>query len=304
MKKTILLLNLFIAGLLFSSCSNDFVSFNDKNAFVAFDNASFSISETGGSLSIPVTLASVKGISETVSYKFIDEANTYTRTDKSGNVYDATAKQNVDFRVTGGSQTLTFGPDARTQYIQIEIINRAGVYTGDLKFRIEFDNTNSVNEGAENNCVVTITDEDHPLSFILGDYTMSGTSYWYGPITWDLTIYKDAKDESKVWFSNLAGVNSSWVDEDTRFYGIVSDDHKTISIPYAQESVYTYSNGNPITLYGLLLPDLLDLDEGAFTFTIQEDGKVLVGEENYGFWYYISGAGSLAITYNLSATKN
>lgn len=301
MKKTILLLNLFIAGLLFASCSNDFVSFNDKNAFVAFDKASFSISETGGSLSIPVTLASVKGISETVSYKFIDEANTYTRTDKNGNVYDATAKQDVDFRVAEGGQTLTFGPDARTQYIKIEIINRAGVYTGDLKFRIEFENTNSVNEGAENSCVVTITDEDHPLSFILGKYTVSGTDFWDGPTTWDLEIFKDAKDESKVWFSDLGNIGS-WVGENTRFYGIVSDDHKTISVPYNQESVYKYSNGNPITLYGFMLPDS-GLDEGAFTFTIQEDGKLLVGEENYGFWYKIEGVGNLAIAYNLTATR-
>lgn len=302
MKKTIILLNLLIAGLLFTSCSNEFKSFNDKEAFVAFDKASLTISETGGSLSVPVTLASVKGIAETISYKFIDAANTYTRTDKNGNVYDATAKQDVNFKVVGGSQTLTFGPDARTQYINIEIINQAGVYTGDLKFRIEFENTNSVNSGAEDNCVITITDEDHPLSFILGKYTVAGTDFWDGPSTWDLEVFKDSKDESKVWFSNLGNLGDSWVAENTRFYGIVSDDHKTITVPYGQESEYKYSNGKPITLLGIKIPELEEV-EGTCVFTIGEDGKLLVSEEGYGFWYYIEGAGNLAIAYNLKATK-
>lgn len=284
MKKIILLLNVFALCLLASCNPNKIAEFDDKDAFVAFGGANYAITEDGASIKIPVTLASVKGLEATVTVEGVD----------------GTAKAGIDYNIATSS--LQFNSTTRTAYVEVNIINRAGEYTGDLNFKLKFGNLGGVNAGFQSTTTITINDLDHPLSFILGEYTASGVSYWDGPITWTMTLKKDPADDSKVWFDNIFG-NASWAADDTMFYGVVSPDKTTITIPLGQTSEYTYSNGKPLILLGLT-SELYGYDSGNVIVTIKDDGKNLDFGKEYGFWVKIVDTGNIAIVLpGITATK-
>ena len=284
MKKIILLLNVFALCLLASCNPNKIAEFDDKDAFVAFGGANYAITEDGASIKIPVTLASVKGLEATVTVEGVD----------------GTAKAGVDYNIATSS--LQFNSTTRTAYVEVSIINRPGEYTGDLNFTLKFGNLGGVNAGFQSSTKITINDLDHPLSFILGEYTASGVSYWDGPITWTMTLKKDPADDSKVWFDNIFG-NASWAGDDTMFYGVVSPDKTTITIPLGQTSEYTYSNGKPLILLGLT-SELNGYDSGNVIVTIKDDGKNLDFGKEYGFWVQIVDTGNIAIVLpGITATK-
>lgn len=284
MKKIILLLNVFALCLLASCNPNKIAEFDDKDAFVAFGGANYAITEDGTSIKVPVTLASVKGLDATVTVEGVD----------------GTAKAGVDYNIATSS--LQFNSTTRTAYVEVSIINRPGEYTGDLNFTLKFSNLGGLNAGFQSTTTITINDLDHPLSFILGEYTASGVSYWDGPITWTMTLKKDPADDSKVWFDNIFG-NASWAGDDTMFYGVVSQDKTTITIPLGQTSEYTYSNGKPLILLGLT-SDLYGYDSGNVIVTIKDDGKNLDFGKEYGFWVQIVDTGNIAIVLpGITATK-
>ncbi len=292
-----------IAGLvMLASCElNKEPVFNDSDAFVAFNNAAFSCAETDGEISIPVTLASLNGMSTTVSYEAVN----------------GTAKEGVNFELVDGAGTLTFSPAERTQYIKVKILDPgveyeegervSGLYTGDLKFSLEFKSTGDVAASRQNACTVTIKDIDHPMSALLGDYSMSAVSYSNGPVDWTMSILKDENDDHMVWFFNIFAVDG-WADTDTMFYGNVDADMTTITIPLGQESEYTRPTGYHLTLYGLD-NELEGYETGNLTVTIEKDanGKVTgldFGDE-LGIWAYLPTEGSLSILLpGISGTKN
>ncbi len=293
MKKLYSVIALAAGLVMLASCElNKEPVFNESDAFVAFDNTALSFSETDGEVSIPVTVASLNGKSTTVSY---EAAN-------------GTAKSGVNFELVDGAGTLSFTPDARTQYIKVRILDPGveyedgervgGLYTGDLKFTISFKSTGDVAASRQNACTVTIKDIDHPMSALLGTYTAEGFDYFQGDVcNWTVTVLKDASDDHMVWFDNLFNLDG-WKGDDTMYYGNVDADLSTITIPFGQESEYVYSNGNPITMLGLD-NDFEGYDSGSMTVTILKDadGKVtgLDFGEDYGFWFQIEGAGNLSV---------
>ncbi len=257
-----------IVALVAVSCSklNEFPVFNDADAFVAFNKTSLSISEQGGILNIPVTLASVGGITSAVTY----------------NVIDGTAKSGINFRLVDGSATLNFTAAEPTQNIQIEIINVAGVFTGDIKFTVELANAGSVNLGFSKTCSVTINDEDHPLSAILGSYSAKGSSYFNGAEQWTMELTKDASDISKVWIGNfVAGGSNKLV------YGIVNNDMTVISVPKGQAIASSSSYGY-IELRAFYGPDGADEipEGGVITIQIAADKKSMTIMDEIGSYVW------------------
>ena len=269
--------------------------FDDKDAFVAFDAVSVSYDEDyskdGATFKIPVTLASVKGLEETVKFEIV------TPEEKA-----AVAGVNYELVTTTG--VLSFDAEHRTQYIEFKTL-ADGEYVGDLKFIVKLLPSETLRVGSENECVVTISDIDHPLTFMLGDYTATGEIYQKGNQSWTITIHKDAEDDHKVWFDNL-GNNSGWIDPRTRFYGVVNDDKTVVNIPFGQEAEYIYSNGKPLCLWGLDA-DLNDYDTGSLDVAIVVDGGTVsldFGEE-YGLWVWILDTGNIGIVLpGLDAVKN
>jgi len=270
MKKIFLLLNIFALCILASCDKNEFAKFNDKDAFVAFGKASYAITEDGAHLSIPVTLASIAGIETSVTVSGVD----------------GTAVSGVDYSINNGG-VLNFNAQSRTASVEIDIINRAGEYTGDLVFTLQFSNLGSVQAGAQSTATVIIQDNDHPLSFILGTYNVTGTSYFNGPTSTYMTFSKDEKDETKVWIRNLF-CNPGWDIETTALYGVVSTDMTTITIPLGQSTEYTYS-GASVYLLGCDA-DLNTYDSGNIIVNIKDGGNTLEFAD-LGPALYIDGAG-------------
>lgn len=266
MKQILSFLNLVILGALLTvSCNlNENPKFDDKDAFVAFDNATMTVSESVGTIKVPVTLASVKGIAATISYQAVN----------------GTAKSGVNYELLDGAGTLTFSAEERTQYITVKINKIAG-YTGDLKFSLTFKEggLGGLNEGAENKCVITIADNDHPLTFILGSYAASGEST-RGHYDWTVTLSKDASDVSVVWIANLEpyfASNGYVAPTYNYFYGTVNAAKTTITIPKGQSVGY-----NDVVLNGLNDPDPFKGDFDNMTIAINTSGSVLTIANAWG----------------------
>ena len=297
MKLNIKYLSFLLAGAVaLASCDkNEPNVFDDKDAFVAFDAVSVTYAEDyskdGATFKIPVTLASVKGLEETVKFEVV------TPEQKA-------AVAGVNFELLTTTGVLSFDAENRTQYIEFKTMTD-GEYTGDLKFSVKLLPSETLPVGSESECTVIISDIDHPLTFILGDFTASGTDYWDGPASWTITIHKDAEDDHKVWIDNLFN-NPGWIDPRCRFYGVVNDEKTTITIPFGQEAEYKHSNGMPLILLGLD-NDLYGHDTGSVDVSISVDGANVsldFGDE-YGFWTQIKDTGNIGIILpGITAVKN
>ena len=294
-----------------ASCNkNESPTFDDKDAFVAFNKGAITVSETDKTVSIPVTLVSLSGMQTTISYEAID----------------GTAKVNTNFTLVDGAATLTFTKDAPTQYIKLNILDpeavyeggerTGGKYTGDLRFSLKFKSTGDVAAGFENSCTITIEDTDHPLSAILGSWTFNATKPAGTPVTWTNELRKDENDDHKVWIYNIAFLSSGWAGWNISYYGNVSEDLKTITIPLGQESEYKYSNGNPVTLFSVDAGFNDLYDGGNIYATIQYDANGHAtgltfdldqtdAGKDAGIICYIVDAGTLGYVYGpMTATKD
>lgn len=281
MKKIFKIFSIAICGLLLAtSCNlNDYPVFNEEDSFVGFDISSVTVAEDGGQITIPVTLASVEGKSTTISYEAID----------------STAFNGKNFQLVDASGTLTFDSNNRTQNIVINIIDNPGVFTGDIVFSVKFKDTGDLNQSAENTCIVKITDNDHPLSYILGTYTCSGTSYYNGPTQWDIQVMKDESDLTMVWIYNFHGIGNGWEGMDMLIYGVVNKEDGTITVPLGQESEYIYSaSGTPILFLGID-SNFNGHSSGNMIIKIQDGGAKLDYGTDYGIWSMIDGAGNLQV---------
>lgn len=198
------------------SCNiNEYPTFNDSDAFVAVQTQTAAIAENAGkTLEIPVLLTSLSGVSGSVDF-------TIEPTATSG------AVEGTNFRIVNSSKTLNFSKEAPTQYIVVEPIDNE-TFGGDVKFTITLSNPQGAKLGASKTCVVTIEDNEHPLAFILGDFTGKGEENWDGEVEWAARIEKDPTDLTKVWITHFLPST------DTAVYGTVNEDKTEIAIPLGQ----------------------------------------------------------------------
>ncbi|MDO5571523.1 MAG: Calx-beta domain-containing protein [Bacteroidales bacterium] len=263
--------------LLASSCSmNDPANFDDKDAFVSFNSKNFSIAEESDKvLEIPVLLTSLSGISSTVDFEITP-------------VESAPAVEGKNFKILNSSNTLSFTKEAPTQFIRIESIDN-DTFDGDVQFLITLKNS-GVNIGEASTATVKVTDNEHPLMFILNTYHTSAASYFSnrGSFEWDIRIEKDATDNSKVWIANLEpyfATNGLVAPDYNYFYGFVSEDKTEIRIPVGQAIGYK-DGDNDVVLAGFTGSDPDDSEEleigGNIIISIHDDGNRLVIESAYG----------------------
>ena len=277
--KKIFFISLVVMGIiLFNSCDlNKPLKFNDKDAYVGFTLLNYSVNENyskdGVHFKLPLTIASIAERSSVVKLQ----------------VKDSTAKEGVNYKIAS-STTLTFTPGNPVQYIEFEIIEMPDNFTGDFIFTVSIADGGSVNIGSDRMCTVKIIDLDHPLAFILGEYSVSGYDYWDKATVWDLVITKDEKDVSKVWIDNL--INDG---QNVDIYGTVNKEKTEIRIPCGQPTV-KYRNGDTrgsltgwFVFYnedGTVNEDLDDKDYDIpdghnLIIHIMDDGKKLIMNPDY-----------------------
>ncbi len=249
-----------VAGtMLLASCAdNEHPVFNDADAFAAFTSTSFTVNENveGGELQIPVLFTSLAGLQKSVDFEIVD----------------GTAALGVDFELVNPSNTLNFTKDAPTQYITLKIIDN-DTFGGDISFTINLKETEGMNLGDSKSCSVKISDNEHPLAFILGNYVGSAESYFNGPTQWNLTIEKDDSDVSKVWFGNMIpGGTMTGV----YIYGVVNEEKTEIRIPVCQ-SLGVHSSYGDITMECYdSTGDVLIENGGNIIATIDTNGNITI----------------------------
>ena len=258
------------AILTFASCNiNEVPKFSDDDAFVAIQVSSASVAENDSILKIPVILTSLSGISGSVDFEITP--------DSVGG-----AVENVNYTVKG-AKTLNFTKEEPTQYIVFNIIDN-DTFGGDLKLTINLTNAVGVKIGASKKCVVTISDDEHPLAFILGTYQTAAESAFSGrgPWEWDVTIDRDPTDVNKVWISNLEpyfGQYGYVAPNYNYFYGIVNEDKTEILVPSMQRLGYDI-----VCLVGFTDPEAEEspIEAGNIVISIKENGQKLVLENAWG----------------------
>lgn len=245
-----------------ASCDlNKTPEFEDSMSFAAFDQTSVVVSENAGSVSIPVTIASIDPKKVAVAYQAVDGDG------------EKGAKAGINFRLKDDAAVLAFDGQTRTMSVDIDIINLPGEYTGDLTFTVQLVSAGGLNLGANSSCTVRISDLDHPLAEILGDYTASGRENWDGDLNWTVTFDKDPDDISVVWIENIAS--------GLTVYGNVNEDKTQILIPLGQSSAYNASYN--AQLVGFKSGGYY-ASEGNLELARTETGWALTDEEwGYGF---------------------
>ncbi len=294
-------LPLIASATLFAACDdNEQPEFSDSEAFVAFNSATATVIEKSGDNVAPVTeiyvtLASRAGLSKTATIEIVDS--------KKDETY--TAEESVNFEVIG-SKELAFSENERTASLKLRYIPD-GKFTGDMTFKLVL-KSDDANIGHESECVVTLSDAEHPLQAILGSYKASADSYFpnRGHFDWNITFSKDESDVSKIWIDGLDPYFGS-AGYKGHIYGTVDKDLTTISIPAKQAYGYKDSDGEEATIefFSNADPDdenAMQLSDGDnATISINDGGATLTVNNSYGIycggWFNLM-YGDMVITKN------
>ena len=149
--------------LLTTACAAALFSCTHKHTFqsasyVIMEGTTFSVKEDVGTVRIPVSAYNSDGLNGTVYFK----------------VNDGSAVQGADFTVEPASGVLTFSGNG-TQYIDINVIEHAGVLTGNLKFSVELSNISGdiTDIGGVYAATVEIQDNDVVVDwdYVVGEWT-------------------------------------------------------------------------------------------------------------------------------------
>lgn len=220
-----------LALLALSSCANK-LEYKEV-PMVALDFKSKTVNESaeGTRLAIPVHLYN-SGAACSVTYT----------------VDALTATEGVDYKIVDNSGVLNFAAGTDSLAIAVDIFGQPGEYTGNLQFRVSLQSApEGVTVSPVSSCLVTIADLDHPLSAILGEYVADGTDAYGRAHQWPVKITADEKDLTKVWIDCIIGFidyNDVYDWGNWSCYGVVSEDLKTITIPYLQKTDIEWAADN------------------------------------------------------------
>ncbi|UBD71697.1 hypothetical protein NXV86_10455 [Bacteroides sp. BFG-257] len=165
-----------------TSCDdNEPTSFTSDMAHVAFSSSTAKVNEDGESIQIPITLAALPGaLSVTVNLTVSSEGSALP------------AVEGEDFTVD--TKTLTFS-EPGTQYVTITPIDNDEFAGGTKTFTISIASVSpELLKSVQNSISVSIIDDDHPLSAIIGQYVLSCTSNYDGPIEFEVAISASEED--------------------------------------------------------------------------------------------------------------
>lgn len=121
----------------------------------------------------------------------------------------------------------------------------------------------------------------HSHASIFGNYTVRGKSYFEGTITWEVEFTYDSVDKNKVW---MRGLSPYFMDSNDLIYGIISDDHNTITIPTGQS--FPYNSTYNVCFYAVANEYFYnDSTVPSITLTRNYENEPFVSAD-YGWCYY------------------
>lgn len=237
-----------------ASCNRELTF--QHHSFISIYCGNKTFAEDAGNITVPVSIYNNKN-GATITVKCTD------RTAVSGTNYQL---------VEPASGVLNAAPGDTVKNIVIKLIDRPGIFDGNLAFNVSIDSkSDDVELGPHDNVTITIKDNDHPLVDFFGDYTMKGVcANSNGGLvyaSWDVEVGPDDEDVTHLVFSNVtyfSAVAYHSYSGDCPVYGIVSDDRKTITFPFPQTS-------GSLKEFGI--------DDKAYTFGHTGFGGVYVTED-------------------------
>lgn len=212
----------FINILLTTACAAALFSCTHKYAFkttsyVIVEETNYTVKEDVGTVRIPVSAFNSDGLNGSVYFK----------------VNDGSAVQGTDFTVEPASGVLTFSGNG-TQFIEITVIEHAGVLTGNLQFSVELTSVSGDITDLGGVCSATVEIQDNDVvvdwDYIVGEW--SAQDYDGGAAdggTYDIIISK--KSDTDLVINNLYGGGNNLA-------ATIEFDSEanmaTITIPYGQ----------------------------------------------------------------------
>ena len=246
MKRILNIILLLLAVGAFNSCKNEIIMFDESMNFVAFTSKTAAVGETGQTVDIPVLVTATAGSPAIeVSYTVSSEGHANP------------AIEGSDFKITSAS-SLSFPDGYGYNTITVETIDN-DVFTGTKTFSIILtSNSLSYDFGSIDTIDVSISDDDHPFGWMLGDYSCTGNLWRAGGVnTWDITLNPVANDIYSVEIIGLltCGGYPHPATSEYAFYGKIAevDGGYEFSMLVGQE-IPTFGYG-PCVLEGWAAPD-------------------------------------------------
>lgn len=271
---------LLIASISLVGCNlNEAPEFDDNDAFIGFkvpngileENLNVKEPTSKGIIKIEVISASLSGKSSSIDFQIVDSTTT--------------AVEGENYKILNPQKTLNFSNDTRINYIEIQAIDNED-FQGDKVLTISLTNPQGVNLGADKSYTLSITDDEHPLAFILGEMSGTGESNFGGALSWTTTFEKDESDLSKVWISNFVPGGSN-----QKVYGVVNEEKTEIKIPVGQE-IAESSSYPKILLNGFRAEDESKIPSGENIIGEIDENGVITIKDYFGSQVFSDDAAS------------
>lgn len=255
MKNLFLRSALLVAVIIFTGCEKDIIIFDASMNLVGFNTGSVLIPENSGG-SIPLYLGAPSNAKPTtVTLEFSTEG------------LDNPAEENTDFTVSSKQIEAAVG----INNITITPVNN-DLFTGNKSFIVTIaSNSEGYKIAVQDEVLVTIVDDEHPLKDWIGTYTVSATSYgkpgdW--DETWTVTTSPVSGDPTKL---ELSGVGSGDAETIVASFDL---DNMTISLAPGQSLGDCYGAGPTVVFKGT--PDLSFIEDEPLVGVITAGGGIHV----------------------------
>lgn len=278
MKRIFNIILLFLAVASFTSCENEDIMFDESMSFVAFTTKTATTTEVNQTLEIPVMVTAMTGSAAIdVTYTII--------TDGHANP----AVKDSDFKVIS-NEKLSYADGYGFNNIVIETIDN-DKFTGAKTFSIVL-SSNSLNYdfGALDTITVSISDDDHPLGWMLGSYAAVVTATANGDLAHGITLEPIEGETSKIKVFGMSGLKYGAPLADPYYLeGVVNEEFTELKIKAEQEwdtwgygpttlQVWEDDNGEGAET-GELIGEITN-NNGAITITFRQQYTFYITEGN------------------------
>ncbi len=231
MKKIKYIIIGMIGVLLFASCEEDQILFKDSMSAVGFYGSSANVMEkdaagAGGNSVVVQFLVTTVATSPACDITFEIDTEGISNPAVEGVDFEVIPTRNVSVSAGGGYYDLTI----------TAIDNDEFDVNGNKSFRLKVvSNSLGYDLASESAITITITDDDHPLGWMFGDYAVATTETANGSTSHSGKIASVEDETTKIKFYGMAGAAYGPALEDPYFIlGTVNDEQTTVTIAAGQ----------------------------------------------------------------------
>ncbi len=244
-------------GIFFTSCEEDLIKFDSSMNVVGFSKTSLVVAENNADgATVEIYLGAPNGADATdVTLEVSTEG------------LDNPAVEGQDFTIS--SKTVSVGVGTAT--VTITPIDN-DIFTGNKSFYLSITaNSKNYKIAAQNEMLITINDDEHPLKNWIGTFDVDAASYG-NPGAWDEAwVVTTSPVDGDVTKLQMVGIGGG----DQPVIATLDKDAMTITIDPGQDAGNAYGYGPTLVYWGFTDLSAFD-DTKPLTGTIQNDGTIVV----------------------------